>query len=101
MVHKLRLCVASDTGASQPNGSAAMGTVGSGDYAYEEVDVWGKPTASWVVRQDAVVTDSKDWVCRANPGGHPLVVLDRDSNYLTSWSEGILPDSCGMFIDGD
>ena len=36
-----------------------------------------------------------------NRGDHPLIVLDREGNFLNSWGEGQLPDAHGMFIDGD
>ena len=32
---------------------------------------------------------------------HPLIVLDQEGNYLTSWGEGVLHDAHGMFIDDE
>lgn len=49
--------------------------------------------------QTAIVTDSKDRAYLFNRSEHPLIVLDRDGNYLTSWGEGTLLDAHAMFID--
>ena len=49
--------------------------------------------------QTAIVTE--DRVYLFNRGDHPLIVLDRDGNYLASWGEGVLTDAHGMFIDDD
>lgn len=78
-----------------------MVTVGRGKYTYEAVDGWAKLPDGWTLGQTAIVTDSQDRVYLFNRGEHPLVVLDRDGNFLASWGEGALPDAHGMFIDGD
>ena len=76
-------------------------TVGAGKYQYEQVENWEKLPQGWVLGQTAIVTDKQDRVYLFNRGDHPLIVLDRDGNFLTSWGEGTLPDAHGMFIDGD
>ncbi len=78
-----------------------MVTVGSGKYTYEQVENWEKLPEGWVLGQTAIVTDSEDRVYLFNRGEHPLIVLDRDGNYLASWGEGVLTDAHGMFIDDD
>ena len=78
-----------------------MTTVGTGKYTYELVEGWGRLPEGWVLGQTAIVTDSQDRVYLFNRGDHPLVVMDRDGNFLTSWGEGTLPDAHGMFIDAD
>ena len=78
-----------------------MATVGKGKYTYELVPDWEKLPEGWVLGQTAIVTDSQDRVYLFNRGEHPLIVLDRDGNFLTSWGEGQLPDAHGMFIDTD
>ena len=78
-----------------------MVAVGTGKFIYEAVEDWAKLPAGWVLGQTAIVTDSQDRVYLFNRGDHPLIVLDRDGNYLSSWGEGSLPDAHGMFIDGD
>jgi len=78
-----------------------MTTVGTGKYTYELVEGWGRLPEGWVLGQTAIVTDSQDRVYLFNRSDHPLIVLDRDGNFLTSWGEGTLPDAHGMFIDAD
>ena len=78
-----------------------MVTVGTGKYTYELVADWAKLPAGWTLGQTAIVTDSQDRVYLFNRGDHPLIVLDRDGNFLSSWGEGMLPDAHGMYIDGD
>ncbi len=78
-----------------------MTTVGTGKYTYELVEGWGQLPEGWVLGQTAIVTDSQDRVYLFNRGDHPLVVMDRDGNFLTSWGEGTLPDAHGMFIDAE
>ena len=78
-----------------------MTTVGSGKYTYELVEDWAKLPEGWSLGQTAMVTDSQDRVYLFNRGEHPLIVLDQDGNFLTSWGEGVLTAAHGMFIDGD
>ena len=78
-----------------------MVRVGAGTHVYEEVENWEKLPEGWALGQTAIVTDSQDRVYLFNRGEHPLIVLDRDGNFLNSWGEGQLPDAHGMFIDGD
>ena len=78
-----------------------MTTVGNGKYTYEQVENWEKLPEGWELGQTAIVTDPEDRVYLFNRGEHPLIVLDRDGNYLASWGEGVLTDAHGMFIDDD
>jgi DNA-binding beta-propeller fold protein YncE len=78
-----------------------MVRVGAGTHVYEQVENWEKLPEGWVLGQTAIVTDSQDRVYLFNRGDHPLIVLDREGNFLNSWGEGQLPDAHGMFIDGD
>ena len=78
-----------------------MATVGTGKYTYELVEDWAKLPEGWTLGQTAIVTDSQDRVYLFNRSEHPLIVLDREGNYLTSWGEGVLHDAHGMFIDGE
>ena len=73
-----------------------MATVGKGKYTYELVPDWEKLPEGWVLGQTAIVTDSQDRVYLFNRGDHPLIVLDREGNFLASWGEGQLPDAHGM-----
>ena len=78
-----------------------MTTVGTGSYTYELVKDWAKLPAGWSLGQTAIVTDSQDRVYLFNRSEHPLIVLDRDGNFLTSWGEDVLTDAHGMYIDAE
>ena len=78
-----------------------MATVGTGKYTYEIVEGWGSFPQGWELGQTAIVTDSQDRVYLFNRSDHPLIVLDRDGNFLSAWGEGVLTDAHGMFIDAD
>ena len=78
-----------------------MASVGTGKYTYELLKDWAKLPAGWTLGQTGIVTDSRDRVYLFNRSDHPLIVLDREGNYLTSWGEGVLADAHGMYIDGD
>jgi len=76
-----------------------MATVGTGKYTYELVEDWVKLPKGWTLGQTGVVTDARDRVYLFNRGEHPLIVLDRDGVFVTSWGEGVLTSAHGMFID--
>ena len=76
-----------------------MTTVGTGVYTYELVDDWAQLPAGWTLGQTGIVTDARDRVYLFNRSAHPLIVLDREGAFLTSWGEGILSSAHGMFID--
>jgi len=78
-----------------------MVRVGASTRVYEQLESWEKLPEGWVLGQTAIVTDSQDRVYLFNRGEHPLIVLDREGNFLNSWGEGQLPAAHGMFIDGD
>ena len=78
-----------------------MTTVGTGKYTYEFVENWARLPQGWRLGQTAIVTDSRDRVYLFNRSDHPLIVLDREGNYLTSWGEGVLTDAHGMYIDAE
>ena len=76
-----------------------MVTVGTGKYTYELVEGWAKLPEGWTLGQTGIVTDAHDRVYLFNRSTHPLMVLDRAGNFLTSWGEGVLTSAHGMFID--
>ena len=47
----------------------------------------------------AVAVDSRDRVYVFNRGAHPMVVLDREGNFLDSWGEGVFQRAHGLHID--
>ena len=76
--------------------------VGSGDYRYEVIENWGKLPTGWAFKEvAAVAVDSKDQVYCFTRGDHPLIVLDRDGNFLRSWGEGTFKRAHGATIGPD
>ena len=65
-----------------------MATVGTGAYTYELVEDWAQLPAGWTLGQTGIVTDARDRVYLFNRSAHPLIVLDRDGAFLTSWGKG-------------
>ena len=76
-----------------------MATVGMGKHTYELVEDWVKLPKGWTLGQTGIVTDARDRVYLFNRSDHPLIVLDRDGVFFTSWGEGMLSSAHGMFID--
>lgn len=75
---------------------------GSGKYTYEVVAGWGKLPSGWHFGWiPAVGCDSKDNVYVYSRSEHPLVIFDRDGNFLDVWGEDVLQDAHGIFIDKD
>ena len=66
--------------------------LGSGEHRYRVVENWAKLPEGWQLTDVASVgVDSKDCIYVFNRGVHPMVVLDREGNFLTSWGEGLFP----------
>ena len=76
--------------------------LGSGEYRYEVIENWAKLPDGWEFTDvGAVGVDSKDQVYVFNRGAHPMMVFDRDGNFLRSWGEGQYPRAHGLHIDTD
>jgi DNA-binding beta-propeller fold protein YncE len=64
--------------------------VGSGKYTYRVNEEWQRPPAGLEVRACAVSVDSQDRVyCFNRNPEHPIVIFDRDGNFLSSWGAGL------------
>jgi DNA-binding beta-propeller fold protein YncE len=64
--------------------------VGSGKYTYRVNEGWQRPPAGLDVRACAVSVDSQDRVyCFNRNAEHPVVIFDRDGNFLSSWGAGL------------
>ncbi len=75
---------------------------GSGKYTYEVVEGWGKLPDGWEWGWiPGVGCDSQDRVYVYSRSAHPLVIFDREGNFLDSWGEGIIQDAHGIWIDPD
>ena len=80
-----------------------MTTAGEGDYRYEVVENWGKvPTGVEIGVVTGVVVDSRDrvYICQQQRDP-PILVFDREGNFLTSWGTDFINEPHTMFIDQD
>jgi len=76
--------------------------LGSGAHRYRVVEDWARLPEGWELKDvAAVAVDSGDQVYVFNRGEHPMIVFDRDGNFLRSWGEGTFPRAHGLFIDAD
>ena len=83
-------------------GETNMVTVGSGEYIYEPVENWAKLPPGWSFKEiGGVGVDRNDNVYVFNRGEHPMIVFDRDGNFLRSWGEGCFPRAHGVFMAPD
>jgi len=64
--------------------------VGSGKYTYKVNEDWQRPPAGLDIRACAVSVDSQDRVyCFNRNPEHPVVIFDRNGNFLSSWGAGL------------
>src|SRR5215211_6911966 len=76
--------------------------VGTGDFKYRIVEDWAKLPDGWSFKEvGAVGVDAKDNVYVFNRGDHPIMVFDRDGNFLRSWGEGQYPRAHGVHMGPD
>ena len=76
--------------------------LGTGEHRYRVVEDWAKLPKGWEFKDVAAVgVDSKDRVYCFNRGEHPMMVFDREGNFLRSWGEGTFPRAHGLFIDAE
>lgn len=62
-----------------------------GGFRYESLQEWAKlpDEDGWdLIEVSGVAVDSNDNVYLLNRGNHPIIVLDRDGNFVRSWGEG-------------
>jgi len=76
--------------------------LGSGEFTYEVIVDWAKLPQGWSFHEVAdVAVDSEDRVYVFNRGEHPMIVFDRDGNFLASWGEGLFKRPHGLTIGPD
>ncbi len=79
-----------------------MVELGSGRFTYEVAEGWGKLPEGWGFKEVAAVgTDARGNVYAFNRGEHPMIVFDKDGNFLRSWGEGIFPRAHGVTMGPD
>ncbi len=83
--------------------SIATPSLRSGDIAFEADDGWAKiPTEYEFPEAGGVAVDESDSVYIFNRGPHPVVVLDKDGDFLRSFGEGTFTDRAhGIHISPD
>ncbi|MBI3061145.1 MAG: hypothetical protein HYY83_04095, partial [Deltaproteobacteria bacterium] len=58
-------------------------TMGKGEFTYEVAEGWGKLPDGWSYREVAAVgVDRQDRLYAFSRGEHPVIVFDRDGNFL-------------------
>jgi len=77
-------------------------TFGSNGYQYEVVEGWGNLPNGYEWGQiGAVAVDSQDRVHVCTRTDHPILILDREGNFIGTWGEGILSDPHGIYFDAE
>jgi len=70
--------------------------VGTGDFKYRIIENWAKLPEGWSFKEVAAVAiDNRDNVYAFGRGEHPIMVFDRDGNFLRSRGEGQYPRAHG------
>lgn len=71
--------------------------MGVGRFTYEVQPGWAKLPQGWRFLEVAdVAVDSQDRVYVFSRGEHPLMVFDREGNFLASWGEGLFKRPHGI-----
>jgi len=77
-------------------------TYGDAEYQYELVDDWAKLPPGWGFRDVAgIAIDKQDRVYVLNRSEHPIIVLDRDGNFVQAWGEGFFKRAHGSCMGAD
>jgi len=76
--------------------------VGSGNFKYRVNADWAKLPDGWSFKEvGGVGVDRSDNVYVFNRGEHPMIVFDRQGNFLRSWGEGQYPRAHGVHMAPD
>ena len=76
--------------------------LGSGDFTFEVVMDWAKLPEGWSFHEVSdVAVDRQDRVYVFNRGKHPMMVFDREGNFLSSWGEEIFKKAHGVTVGPD
>jgi len=80
-----------------------MGVVlGEGKYRYEAVEGWGAlPDGMKLGEVAAIAVDDRDRVYVFNRSTNPMVVFDRDGNFLSTWGQELFKWPHGLHIGPD
>lgn len=76
--------------------------LGQGEHRYRATDEWAKLPDGWKFGDVAAVgVDRHDNVYVFNRSEHPMVVFDREGNFLRSWGEGVFTHPHGVSMGPD
>ena len=79
-----------------------MVTIGEGQFTYEVREGWGQLPDGYTFKEVAAVgCDADDNVYAFNRGEHPMIVFDKDGNFIKSWGEGVFPRAHGVTMSPD
>ena len=79
-----------------------MTTVGTGKFTYTYIQDWANlPAGQSFGTVSAIATDSQDRVYAFQRAEPPVLVFDRNGNFLNSWGNGNFVDPHGLFIKDD
>jgi DNA-binding beta-propeller fold protein YncE len=79
-----------------------MVLLGAEQYTYEVAEGWGALPDGWKFKEVASVgVDANDNVYAFNRGEHPMIIFDKDGNFLRSWGEGVFPRAHGITMAPD
>lgn len=79
-----------------------VGSTGTADYTFTVAPDWGRlPNEIELGDVAGIAVDKQDRVYLFNRGAHPVVVLSKDGEFLTSWGHGIFENAHGAFIGPD
>lgn len=79
-----------------------LAVVGSGAFRFKWIAGWGHLPAGVSLNDvPAVAVDSNDRLFVFQRGEPPILILDRDGNFLSSWGEGLFERPHGIFIAAD
>lgn len=74
--------------------------VGTGKFTYEMHQDWAKLPEGWKMPAAAVGGDSQDRIyCFNRDPDHPVVIFDREGNYLSSWGQGLIAFAHQILLD--
>ena len=83
-------------------GDASWPPLAAANTPMNRSSIWAKLPAGWSFKEiGSVGVDKKDNVYVFNRGEHPMIVFDRDGNFLRSWGEGVFPRAHGVFMAPD
>ena len=79
-----------------------MTTVGAGKFTYTYIQDWANmPAGQSLGTVSAIATDSQDRVYAFQRAEPPVVIFNRNGEFLSSWGNGNFVDPHGLFIKDD